>query len=245
MRRADRRYGSPRCLPVLPPPPGAGANGSADPEPYFSPPAPVIIGVHGGGGSIEFQTAARGAHALSAGFRARSAGHRGTREPDDQICFRSGPSRRRFSETQVAFNLLSAYGEESKPSLADMRKGVARDVSRYLAGRAAVPAMQFVQAPVFYGYAFSAYAEFPSAIAPEQLAAAFSRLGCKGCRRRATRRRTTSALREKAKFNWRASSRIQASRRAYGSGALRIICGCAATNAVRIAEELVAASANA
>ena len=42
-----------------------------------------------------------------------------------------------------------------------------------------MPAIQLVQTPVFYGYAFSAYAEFPAPIATGQLEAAFAKLGVK------------------------------------------------------------------
>jgi aspartate-semialdehyde dehydrogenase len=82
-------------------------------------------------------------------------------------------------DAQVAFNLLASYGPEAKPSLADMRASIARDVAAYLHGRALVPAIQLVQAPVFYGYAFAAYAEFPSSVGAEQLHAAFANLGVK------------------------------------------------------------------
>ena len=64
----------------------------------------------------------------------------------------------------MAFNLLSSYGPAAKPSLAETRLAVARDVAAYLAGRAPVPSIQLVQAPVFYGYAFAAYAEFASLV---------------------------------------------------------------------------------
>jgi aspartate-semialdehyde dehydrogenase len=80
-------------------------------------------------------------------------------------------------DAQVAFNLLASYGESSKPQLAEMRGTIARDVAQYLAGRAPIPAIQLVQAPVFYGYAFSAFAEFASPVKPEQLRAAFANLG--------------------------------------------------------------------
>jgi aspartate-semialdehyde dehydrogenase len=82
-------------------------------------------------------------------------------------------------DAQVAFNLLAAYGEQCKPTLAELRAGIARDTSEYLAGRVAVPALQLVQAPVFYGYAVAAYAEFASPPSREQLEAAFASLGVK------------------------------------------------------------------
>lgn len=64
-------------------------------------------------------------------------------------------------DAQVAFNLLAGYGSASHSSIAEMRSQIARGVAKYLSGRIAAPAIQLVQAPVFYGYAFSAYAEFP------------------------------------------------------------------------------------
>ena len=82
-------------------------------------------------------------------------------------------------DAQVAFNLLAGYGPESKPTFAEVRNSIAKDVSEYLAGRAQAPAIQLVQAPVFYGYAFAAYAEFASPLATEQLQATFSNLGVK------------------------------------------------------------------
>lgn len=82
-------------------------------------------------------------------------------------------------DAQVAFNLLAGYGEECKPTLAELRAAIARDTSEYLASRVAVPALQLVQAPVFYGYAVAAYAEFASPPHREQLEAAFASLGVK------------------------------------------------------------------
>jgi aspartate-semialdehyde dehydrogenase len=82
-------------------------------------------------------------------------------------------------DAQVAFNLLAGYGPESKPTFAEVRNSIAKDVSEYLGSRAPAPAIQLVQAPVFYGYAFTAYAEFAAPQPSEQLQAAFSNLGVK------------------------------------------------------------------
>ncbi len=82
-------------------------------------------------------------------------------------------------DAQVAFNLLAGYGPETTPSFAEVRDSIAKDVAEYLAGRAQAPAIQLVQAPVFYGYAFAAYAEFASPQPSEQLQTAFSNLGVK------------------------------------------------------------------
>jgi aspartate-semialdehyde dehydrogenase len=89
------------------------------------------------------------------------------------------PIEQSVFDAQAAFNLLAGYGEECKPALKDLRAAIARETARYLAGRAPVPAIQLVQAPVFYGYAFAAYAEFGSPQSPEQLQNAFGNLGIK------------------------------------------------------------------
>jgi aspartate-semialdehyde dehydrogenase len=84
-------------------------------------------------------------------------------------------------DAQVAFNLLTRYGEASKPQIEEVRAAIGRDVVRYLDGRAPVPAIQLVQAPVFYGYAFAAYADLLSGALESfgQLDAAFAALGVK------------------------------------------------------------------
>ena len=92
---------------------------------------------------------------------------------------------RQVFDAQVAFNLLAHYGAASKPRLADVRAAVARDVAAYLDGRVPVPAIQLLQAPVFYGYAFAAYADLRSpglgsnAASSEAMAASFAGLGAK------------------------------------------------------------------
>ena len=65
-------------------------------------------------------------------------------------------------DTQIAFTLLDRWGSGSAVSLSTMRAAIAREVREYLAGRLPSPAIDLVQAPVFFGCAFSAYAEFAS-----------------------------------------------------------------------------------
>lgn len=72
------------------------------------------------------------------------------------------PIAREVFDAQVAFNLLDRYGEASAERLADARSRIGCEVRGYLAGRLPAPAIQLVQAPVFYGCAFTAYAEFGS-----------------------------------------------------------------------------------
>jgi aspartate-semialdehyde dehydrogenase len=80
-------------------------------------------------------------------------------------------------DTQVAFNMLADYGDNAKPSLADIRAAVARNVAHCLEGRATAPAIQIIQAPVFYGCAFNAFAEFTAPVPGEQLVAQLVPLG--------------------------------------------------------------------
>ena len=86
---------------------------------------------------------------------------------------------RKVFDAQVAFNLLTAYGPETRRNLRDIRKKLAQDLAAYLEGRAPMPAIEFVQAPIFYGYAFSTYAEFPATPETAKLEAALANAGMK------------------------------------------------------------------
>jgi aspartate-semialdehyde dehydrogenase len=80
---------------------------------------------------------------------------------------------------QVAFNLISRYGAPSPHNLAETRDEVAREIADYIGGRTAIPAIQFIQAPVFYGYAFSAFADFGTPADREAIAGALTGAGMK------------------------------------------------------------------
>jgi aspartate-semialdehyde dehydrogenase len=82
-------------------------------------------------------------------------------------------------DAQVAFNLNSRFGAESKHNLGKTRDEAAFEISRYLGGQAITPAVQFIQAPVFYGYAFSAFADFGLATDGAAIAAALREAGIK------------------------------------------------------------------
>ena len=70
------------------------------------------------------------------------------------------PIPQQVFDTQVAFNLTARWGAESAERLSDSRMAIAREVQRYLGDRISLPALTLVQAPVFYGHTFSAWAEF-------------------------------------------------------------------------------------
>lgn len=79
------------------------------------------------------------------------------------------PIVREVYDAQVAFNLLDRYGMLSREPLEDVRARIARAVSDYLGYRAPMPAIQVIQAPVFYGSAFNVYVEFDGPMSSEAL----------------------------------------------------------------------------
>lgn len=87
------------------------------------------------------------------------------------------PIAREVFDEQVAFNLLDRYGELCPVPLEDSRAAVARDVARYLGAEIPLPAVQMIQAPVFYGFGFSIYLDFEQACSVEDVAAALSAAG--------------------------------------------------------------------
>lgn len=89
------------------------------------------------------------------------------------------PIAQEVFDAQVAFNLLASYGPISKKSLESHRTLISKGVESYVAGRCLVPAIQVVQAPVFYGYSFAAYMDFDPPVAGGQLESALAKLGVK------------------------------------------------------------------
>jgi aspartate-semialdehyde dehydrogenase len=79
------------------------------------------------------------------------------------------PMPQRVFDTQVAFNLTARWGAESAERLSDARTAIAQEIQRYLADRISLPAVTLIQAPVFYGHAFAAWAEFKGPMIEETL----------------------------------------------------------------------------
>jgi aspartate-semialdehyde dehydrogenase len=74
-------------------------------------------------------------------------------------------------DTQVAFNLLDRFGPGSKHKLSVVRQRL-RAETQASVGKSAMPALQIIHAPVFYGSSFAACAEFVPATTVEQIVAA-------------------------------------------------------------------------
>lgn len=163
---------------LLPPKPPAAANGTARPGVYHSPGAATIIAC-----TISAALAKLAPRAITILLfpPVSERDQAGIEELESQtaslLSFRE--IAKPVFDAQVAFNLLSSYGEESTPRLRDVRAVAARQIAQYLAGRAPVPAIQFIQAPVFYGYAFAAYAAFSAAPGIGQIEEALANAGIK------------------------------------------------------------------
>jgi aspartate-semialdehyde dehydrogenase len=233
----------PSLASVLPPRSLPAPSASSPPVVYSSPAAPVIV-----------------ACTLAAGFAAlqpqrivlllfppvSDRDRAGIEELESQtaslLSFRE--IDRTVFDAQVAFNLLARYGEASKPRIEDVRAAIARDVARYLGGRAPVPAIQLVQAPVFYGYAFAAYADIASPGPSEsfgKLEAAFAGLGVKVAAPDDASPTNVSVAGESEIHFARIEPDPSVESGAWIWGVVDNL-RLAATNAVRIAEELVAKS---
>ena len=223
----------------IPAPSSPARNGAPAPPSFYSPPAPVIIACTMATALHAFQPQ-RVALILFPPVSERDQA--GIEELEGQttnlLSFR--PIQQPVFDAQVAFNLLSKHGGRSRPGLAKTRSEIACDVAACLAGRVPVPAIQLVQAPVFYGYAFAACAEFASAQPPEQLEAALANLGVKiSAPEDAPTNVSVAGESEIQLARIEPDPSIASAVWLWGvADNLRL----AATNAVRIAEELVANS---
>lgn len=218
------------------PPPASG------PASYVSPSAPVILACTVAAGLSNFQAQRISVLLFPPVSEREEAGVEELEKQTTGLLVFQEIAKPVF-DAQVAFNLLASYGPASKPRLADMRASIARDVAAYLNGRAPVPAIQLVQTPVFYGYAFAAYADFGAPVAPEQLHGAFANLGVKVAAPDDTPPSNISVAGEEGIHLARVEADPNVAGGAWFWGVadnLRL----AATNAVRIAEELVASPIN-
>jgi aspartate-semialdehyde dehydrogenase len=67
-------------------------------------------------------------------------------------------------DAQLAFNMLSRYGEEAPAALEDAELRIERHLATLLAALdgAPIPSLRLIQAPVFHGYSISLWTEFES-----------------------------------------------------------------------------------
>ena len=80
-------------------------------------------------------------------------------------------------DAQVAFNMLDRFGPGSGEKLDAIRERVRTETHASMGKKAAVPAIQVVHAPVFYGTAFSAWAELERGAKVDEIASACGEAG--------------------------------------------------------------------
>ena len=126
---------------------------------YLAPSTPAIVAI---GLSAAFSELSLKCLAVAFFVPVSERGQAGVDELENQttklLSFQPIPQK--VFDTQVAFNMVDRWGPESGERLPDRRSALESEVHAYLAGRAFMPAMTLIQAPVFYGNAFSVYAEF-------------------------------------------------------------------------------------
>ena len=67
---------------------------------------------------------------------------------------------RKLFDVQVAFNMVSKYGNQSSASLSLVQQRILKHYQRIVHDRAPSPSLTVLQAPVFHGYAFSVNVQF-------------------------------------------------------------------------------------
>ena len=70
------------------------------------------------------------------------------------------PLEKKIFDAQLAFNLLGRFGEDAPEKLQDIEGRVERHLTSLLAGKAPLPSIRLIQAPVFHGHTISLWVEF-------------------------------------------------------------------------------------
>jgi len=77
-------------------------------------------------------------------------------------------------DTQVAFNLVSRYGENAAPPLASVEQRIFKHYQRISNGQAPMPSLLLLQAPIFHGYAFAVHLRMEEIVDVERFSQAVS-----------------------------------------------------------------------
>jgi aspartate-semialdehyde dehydrogenase len=75
-------------------------------------------------------------------------------------------------DSQIAFNMISRFGERSRENLAAVTERIVNHYRRITAGRAVTPSIQAFQAPVFHGHALSLHMQLESTAHAEEISSA-------------------------------------------------------------------------
>jgi aspartate-semialdehyde dehydrogenase len=77
-------------------------------------------------------------------------------------------------DTQVAFNLVARYGEQSLPALAAVERRVLKHYQRIVNQRVPPPSLLLLQAPIFHGHAFTLHIEMEMPVEIESVSRALA-----------------------------------------------------------------------
>jgi len=77
-------------------------------------------------------------------------------------------------DTQVAFNMVSRYGEQSLPALSTVENRVLKHYRRIAGQGAPQPSLLLVQAPIFHGYAFAIHIQIDGTADLEEISRALT-----------------------------------------------------------------------
>jgi len=83
------------------------------------------------------------------------------------------PLPKNIFDTQVAFNLVARYGEQSAPALSIVESRILKHY-RQIAADAPIPSLLLLQAPIFHGHAFAIHVELDQVADVEQIAGALA-----------------------------------------------------------------------
>jgi len=136
-------------------------------------PAAVVLGLV----LLRAQKAAAIRSAVATVFEPASEhGRRGMDELHEQtvnlLSFQQLPKK--VFDSQVAFNLISRYGEESATPIEHVERRIVGHYKRIIGDRAPVPSLMLLQAPIFHAHGFSVYIELEKRVALGDLTQALS-----------------------------------------------------------------------
>ncbi len=77
-------------------------------------------------------------------------------------------------DTQLAFNMISRYGEHANPPLASVEQRILKHYQHIGGSSAPLPSLLLLQAPIFHGYAFAIHLRMEQVVDLEQFSQALS-----------------------------------------------------------------------
>ena len=77
-------------------------------------------------------------------------------------------------DAQVAFNMVSRYGQKSQPALGSVEARILRHYQKIAGDDAPQPSLMLLQAPIFHGYALAVFLEMESSAGVDALAQALT-----------------------------------------------------------------------